>query len=85
MSLHRESGNRDELERLHATASNLHEVDADVSATDVDVDLLREPVPAEHRIVNLPFEYNQHAERESDNEPHRRSFPGPPTLTYFGH
>ncbi len=79
MSLNRESGNRGELERLHASASNLHVVDAEVSAADVDFNSLREPAPAEDRVVKLPSEYDdQHAEREGDNEPHRRALPGRP-------
>jgi membrane fusion protein (multidrug efflux system) len=78
MSLNLESGNRGELARLHATASNLHEVDAEVSAADVDLVSLRAPAPAEDRIVKLPSGYDQHPERASDNEPQRRAFSGRP-------
>jgi len=78
MSLKRESGNRGEPERLHGTASNLHAVDAEVSAADVDLDSLREPAPADDRIVKLPSEYDQYPERKGDNEPHRRALPGRP-------
>ena len=79
MLLNRESGNRGELERLHGSASNLHVVDAEVSAADVHFDTFRAPAPAEDRVVKLPSEHDdQHPKREGDNEPHRRVLPGRP-------
>jgi len=73
MMLNRESGNQhDELELLHATASDFDVVEAEMPAADVDLESLRQPAPTEDRIVKSPSEHDRYPDRKANPKPRRR-------------